>query len=101
MNTGLNTVRGFVAHCVRLINNGEHREDGEFFEPQHGIRTELIIPYGLFVVNTEEQMIHTANIIFDMAVVEFPPNQGWNISILSSDESHYISSIQSMKDAIS
>lgn len=101
MNDQMNKVRGFVAHCVRFINNGEHSESDELFESESGVKTEILIPYGLFVVNTEEQMFHTANTVFDMAVIEFPPNQGWNISILSSDESHYISSVQSLKDAIS
>lgn len=97
---GVNTVRGFVAHCVRLIEFVE-REDGEFFEPKHGVRTELLIPYGLFVANTEEQVYNTANTVFDMAVMEFPPSDGWNITVLSSDENVYLSTVKNMKEAIS
>jgi hypothetical protein len=100
MINNVNTVRGFVAYCVRLIEFVE-REDGEFFEPKHGVRTELLIPYGLFVANTDEQMFNTVNMIFDMAVVEFPSEQGWNISILSSDEAMYMNTIKNMKEAIS
>lgn len=97
---GVNTVRGFVAHCVRLIECGEDREDGQFFEPKHGVRTELLIPYGLFVANTEEQVYNTANTVFDMAVMEFPPSEGWNITVLSSDEAMYMNTIKNMKEAI-
>lgn len=97
----VNTVRGFVAHCVRLIECGEEREEGQFFEPKHGVRTELLIPYGLFVANSDEQVYNTVNMIFDMAVVEFPPEQGWNITVLSSDERMYLNTLQNMKEAIS
>jgi hypothetical protein len=83
----VNTVRGFVAHCVRV----KHKYD---------VRTELLIPYGLFVVNTEEQIYNTANTVFDMAIMEFPPSEGWNITVLSSDEAMYMNTIKNMKEAI-
>lgn len=94
MDIKSNTVRGFVAHCVRLINNGEYREDGEFFEPQHGIKTELIIPYGLFVVNTPQQAENTAILLQDTACIEFPAEQNWSVVILSSDEKTYLETVK-------
>lgn len=94
MDTKSNTVRGFIAHCVRLINTGEYRDDEGFFEPQHGIKTELIVPYGLFVVNTPEQMDNTAILLQDTACIEFPAEQNWSVVILSSDEKTYLETVK-------
>lgn len=82
----VNTVRGFVAHCVRICDD---------------IRTELLIPYGLFVVNTDEAVYNTANMVFEIAYTEFPPESGWNIQILSSDETQYVRTVKSMNEAVS
>lgn len=87
MDAKVNTVRGFVAHCVRIC--GEN------------IRTELLIPYGLFVVNTDEAIYNTANTVFEIAYMQFPPESGWKIQILSSDESHYMNTVRSLIDASS
>lgn len=101
MTNNVNTVRGFVAHCVRLIAFVDKQNIEESFDPENTLRTELLIPYGLFVANTDEQIYNAGNTVFDMAVMEFPPSDGWNITVLSSDENVYLSTVKNMKEAIS
>lgn len=78
-------VRGFVAHCVRICND---------------IRTELLIPYGLFIVNTDAAVHSRANMVFELANIEFTRENGWSIQILSSDEKQYIQTVKIMNEAV-
>lgn len=97
MNDQIHEVRGFVAHCVRIIDNGEYSECGGGLFVSRGIKTEILVPYGLFIVNTPEHCENTALALRDIACVEFPLEQNWSVMILSSDEKTYLETIKVLK----